>query len=435
MKATFREPSRRAFLAGVSAVGGLAGLDSHFPAIAAAAKAAKTVASSAAPEIKTIKSGCAICPNFCGIEATVVNGVVRTIYPDAARAEFYNHGICPKGASGMYNTYDPYRLKKPLKRTNPKKGANEDPKWVEISWDEAFATIAARLQKIKSEDPRKLIWQHGQGKYLIQEQCCKAFTEAFGTPNMIHRTTLCEAARHVADDLLFGSNGIIPDLANAKLLLNFGANYFEGEQTSRWLDYTATMGREKSGLKIIVVEPRLSHAAAKADEWVPVRPGKDVVVLLAMARTMIEAGTIDEPFLVNYTNACDLVGPDGKVLKSADGKASLVWDTASGSAKAFSADVKPALKGSYTVDGKSCRTAFQVFTDSVKEMTPQAAEEISGVPAATIVRLAQTFAKEARIGETIVIDGQTLRYRPVSIYSLPRPRSEGIRGAELVAPP
>ena len=417
MKGTFMEPSRRAFLAGVGAVGGLAGLDSHFPAIAAAAKAAKGVATAVAPEIKTIKSGCAICPNFCGIEATVVNGVVRTIYPDPARAEFYNHGICPKGASGMYNMYDPYRLKKPLKRTNAKKGANEDPKWVEISWDEAFSTIAARLQKIKSEDPRKLIWQHGQGKYLIQEQCCKAFTEAFGTPNMVHRTTLCEAARHVADDLVFGSNGIIPDLANAKLLLNFGANYFEGEQTSRWLDYTATMGREKSGLKIIVVEPRLSHAAAKADEWVPVRPGKDVVVLLAMARTMIEAGTIDEPFLVNYTNACDLVGPDGKVLKSPDGKASLVWDTTSGSAKPFTADVKPALKGSYTVDGKSCRTAFQVFADSVQGMTPQAAEEISGVPAATIVRLAQTFAKEARIGETTVIDGQTLRYRPVSIYS------------------
>ena len=75
-----------------------------------------------------MKSGCAICPNFCGIDATVVNGIVRTIYPDAARADFYNHGICPKGASGMFNTYDPYRLKKPLKRTNPKKGRDEDPK-------------------------------------------------------------------------------------------------------------------------------------------------------------------------------------------------------------------------------------------------------------------------------------------------------------------
>jgi anaerobic selenocysteine-containing dehydrogenase len=417
MTAHFKGPSRRAILAGIGAAGGLAGVDSYFPAIAAAAKAAKSAASAAAPAIQRLKSNCAICPNFCGIEATVVNGIVRTIYPDAARADFYNHGICPKGASGMYNMYDPYRLKKPLKRTNPKKGPNENPKWVEITWDEAFSIVAGRLKKVKAEDPRKLIWQHGQGKYLIQEQCCKAFTEAFGTPNMVHRTTTCEAARHVADDLAFGSNGIIPDLGYSKLLLNFGANYFEGEQTSRWLDYTATMGREKNGLKTIVVEPRLSVCAAKADEWVPVRPGKDLAVLLGMAREMIAAGTIDEPFLVNYTNAADLVGADGKVLKSADGKASLVWDTATQSAKPFTADVKPALKGSYTVDGNSVRTALQVFADSVEAMTPQAAEEISGVPAATIVRLAQTFAKEARIGETIVIDGQTLRYRPAVIYS------------------
>src|SRR5512140_3230266 len=119
-------------------------------AIAAAAGKAKPskkgAALAAGPlEGRHVKSGCAICPNFCGIDATVVNGIVRTIYPDAARAEFYNHGICPKGASGMYNTYDPYRLKKPLKRTNPKKGPNEDPGWVEISWEEAFTTVSGRL--------------------------------------------------------------------------------------------------------------------------------------------------------------------------------------------------------------------------------------------------------------------------------------------------
>jgi anaerobic selenocysteine-containing dehydrogenase len=409
-------PSRRAVLKIIGAAGGLAGLDTQFPAIAAAVQAAQTLGQSAALEIKRIKSGCAICPNFCGIEATLVNGVIRTIYPDPARAEFYNHGICPKGASGMYNIYDPYRLKKPLKRTNPQKGPDQDPKWVEISWEEAFSTITARLGKIKSEDPRKLVWQHGQGKYLIQEQYAEAFTKAFGTPNMVHRTTACEAARHVADELTWAGAGITPDLKHTKLLLNFGANYHEGEQTSRWLDWQTVMSREK-GLKTIVVEPRLSGCAAKADEWVPVRPGKDVVMLLAMVNVLIKAGTIDEAFLVNYTNAPDLVGDDGKILKSAEGKTSLVWDTATNSAKPFTTEVKPALKGSYTVDGKRYRTSFQVLAESVQEITPQSAQEICGVPAATIVRLAQTFAREAHIGETIVMDGETLRYRPVALYT------------------
>ncbi len=411
------ELSRRGFLKSVGAAGGVAAAGVSLEVIAQATKKAKAPAKARKLEVKHFKSGCAICPNFCGIDATVVNGVVRTIYPDAARAEYYNHGICPKGASGMYNTYDPYRLKKPLKRSNPNKGRDEDPRWVEISWDEAFKEISERLAKIHADNPSKLVWQHGQGKYLIQEQYCAAFTKAFGTPNMVHRTTACESARHVADELTWANAGILPDLRYSKLLLNFGANYHEGEQASRWLDWQTVMGREQNAMKVVVVEPRLSGCAAKADEWVPVRPGKDVVMLLAMAKVLIDANTIDEPFLVEFTNAPQLVDAAGIILKDKDGKTPLVWDTATASAKPYVAGVKPALKGSYTVDGKPMRTAFQVLADSLKDITPQYAEEVAGVPAATIVRLAQTFAKEARIGETIVIDGQTLRYRPAVLYT------------------
>jgi len=415
------ELGRRSFLKGMGAVGGVTASGAGWQVAQAAQEAAKAASKSAAPaakapDVKKIKSGCAICPNFCGIEATVVNGVIRTIQPDVARADYYNHGICPKGASGMFNTYDPYRLKKPLKRTNPKKGRNEDPKWVEISWDEAFSIVTERLAKIKADNPAKLIWQHGQGKYLIQEQYCTAFTKAFGTPNMVHRTTACEAARHVADELTWASANILPDLKYTNLLLNFGANYHEGEQTSRWLDWQTVQSRER-GMKVVVVEPRLSGCAAKADEWVPVRPAKDVVMILAMAKVLIDAGTIDEPFLVEFTNSPQLVGADGLILKDADGKTPLVWDTVTGAAKPYLAGVKPALKGAYTVEGKPVRTAFQVLADSVKDITPQYAEEVADVPAATIVRLAQMFAKEARIGEFIEIEGLKLRYRPAVLYS------------------
>jgi molybdopterin-containing oxidoreductase family molybdopterin binding subunit len=411
---------RRGFIQGIGAVGGVLAGGFGVDAIAQAATGAKAKgamkAGPMAPVIRRVKSGCAICPNFCGIEGTVVNGVVRTIYPDTARAEFYNHGICPKGASGMYNTYDAYRLKKPLKRTNPNKGRNEDPKWVEISWDEAFGIVAGRLAKIKAEDPRKLVWQHGQGKYLIGENYAVAFTKAFGTPNMVHRTTTCEAARHVADELTWAGSGILPDLKHAKYFLNFGSSYFEGEQASRWMDWQAAQSIDK-GLKTVVIEPRLSHNAAKADEWVPVRPGKDVAIMLAMAKVMIDAGTIDESFLVEFTNAPQLVNEAGTILLDKDGKTPLVWDGGSGSAKPYVEGVKPVLKGNFTVDGKPVRTAFQVLVDSLKDITPEAAEAIADVPAATIMRLAQTFAKEARIGEFITLDGQKLRYRPAVLYT------------------
>ncbi|HJW23652.1 MAG TPA: molybdopterin-dependent oxidoreductase [Rhodocyclaceae bacterium] len=412
--------TRRGFIKGAGALGSVAGMGISLDLVAMAAQAAQNgkAPRAAAPlEVRKVKSGCGICPNFCGIEGTVVGGIVRTLYPDPARAEFYNHGMCPKGVSGMFNTYDPYRLKKPLKRTNPKKGAGEDPRWVEISWDEAFDTVAARLAKIRAQDPRKLIWQHGQGKYLVGENYCAAWTKAFGTPNMVHRTTACEAARHVADELTWAGGGILPDLKHSKFLLNFGANYYEGEQASRWLDWQTAQGIAANGLKTVVVEPRLSGVAGKADEWVPVRPGKDVVMILAMAKVLIDAGTIDEPFLTEYTNATSLVDEAGVVLKDKDGKTPLVWDTVSGSARPYAAGVKPALKGSYTVDGKAVRTAFQVLADGVRDITPEYAQEIADVPAETIVRLARTFAKEARIGETIEIEGQKLRYRPAVLYT------------------
>jgi len=405
--------TRRAFIQNSGIVAGLATVGGNLPLIAKAAAAAK--GRGAAAPASYVKSTCVHCVQFCGISVKMENGIIRTIYPDEARGDYFNKGICPKGVSGGFNTYNPYRLKAPMKRTNPNKGVNEDPRWVEISWDEAFDTIAARLDKIRKEDPRKLIWQHGHGKYLIGDQFPKAFAKAFGTPNLVHRTTVCEAARHVADEVTWGYHGFLPDLEHCNMLLNFGGNYLEGGQWGRWLDHAAADGRER-GLKIVVVEPRLSHCAAKADQWVPIRPGKDPVLMLGMAKVLIDNGLIDEAFLTTYTNAPDLVGEDGNVLHTADGKP-LVWDAKSNKARPYTKGVEPALRGAYTVNGKPCKTAFQVFAESLKDMTPAYVEEVADVPAATVERLARDFGKAAMIGATVTLDGHVLRHRPVAIHT------------------
>jgi anaerobic selenocysteine-containing dehydrogenase len=405
--------SRRTFLKGSGAIAAIAAAGVDLSSIAEAATEAK--AGSASLGTQYVKSTCVHCVNFCGIEVKVENGVIRTVDPDKARADYYNVGLCPKGAAGVFNTYNPYRIKTPLKRTNPEKGPEVDPKWVEISWDEAFDTIAEKLKKIKAEDPRKLIWQHGHGKYLIGDQFPKAFAQAFGTPNLVHRTTTCEAARHVADEITWGYHGFLPDLDHCNLLLNFGGNYCEGEQWSRWLDHAAADAQER-GMRSVVIEPRVSHTAAKADEWVPVRPGKDAVLLLGMAKVLIDDGLIDEAFLTTYTNAPQLVAADGTVLRDEAGEP-IVFDSASNTAKAYGDGDVPALSGAYTVDGKEYKTAFQLFVDSLAEITPAYVEEIAGVPAATVERLARELGREAMIGATVVIDGHTLRYRPVALHT------------------
>jgi anaerobic selenocysteine-containing dehydrogenase len=366
-------------------------------------------------QVDFIKSTCVHCVNFCGIKIKVVDNVIRAVYPDEDRAEFYNWGICPKGVSGVFNTYNPYRIKAPLKRSNPNKGPSEDPQWVEISWEEAFTTIATKMATIRTDDPRKFIWQHAHGKYLIGDKFPKAFAKAYGTPNLVHRTTVCEAARHVADEITWGYHGHLPDLEYSDLLLNFGANYFEAEQWARWLDHTVTDAQER-GLRLVVIEPRLSNLAGKADEWVPMRPGKDVVFLLAMANVLIENNYVDEDFLIEYTNAPFLVGADGKILVDDEGNP-FVWDTSTLSATLRADAVGPALTGSYEVDAQTYRTAFQVFSDNVQETTPAFAAAICGVSAETITRIALEFGQKARIGSTIILDGETLRHRPVAIHT------------------
>ncbi|NIW85382.1 MAG: molybdopterin-dependent oxidoreductase [Gammaproteobacteria bacterium] len=385
--------------------------------IAATARSAKAAtAEQPAGEVTTryVKSTCCHCVNFCGIEVKLENDVIRAVYPDKQRAAYYNVGICPKGVSGVFNTYNPHRVKKPLKRTNPKKGMDQDPGWVEISWEEAFENIAERLKSIRERDPRLLVWQHGHGKYLIGDKFPKAFVKAFGTPNLVHRTTTCEAARHVADEITWGYHGFLPDLKHCNLLLNFGANYYEGEQFSRWLDH-ATVDAQERGMKVVVIEPRQSHCAAKADQWIPIRPGTDVVLLLGMAKLLIDAGTIDETFLTGYTNATHLVRDDGFFARDAEGR-ELVWDTVSGTARPFGEDVIPALRGEYEAGGR-VRTAFEVFVESLGGITPDYVEEVTGIPVGTVEELTAELGRQARIGATVTLDGHTLRYRPVAAHT------------------
>jgi len=405
--------NRRSFLKGSGALAGAACVGVPLPVIAAAASAA-TEKTAADGGVKYVNTTCVHCVNFCGQRIKVEDGVIRVVYPNPDIAEYYNHGICPKGGAGPFNTYNPYRIKAPLRRTNPKKGPHEDPGWKEISWDEALTEIADKLKTIKADDPRKLVWHHGHGKYLIGDQFPKAWCAAFGTPNVVHRTTTCEAARHVADELTWGYHGFLPDLEHTNLLLNFGASFYEAEQWARWLDH-ASIDAMARGMKMVSIEPRLSQTGAKAAQWIPIRPGTDAAMLLAMAKVLNDEGLIDEEFLQTYTNAPQLVASDGHILTDDASGEPLVWDTVTSKATPLVDGVVPALKGTY---GKSqARTAYQVLIDSLAEATPEHAEQLTGVSAAAIRDLAIEFGRAAMIGSTTVIDGHKIRYRPVAIHT------------------
>jgi len=97
-----------------------------------------------------------MCYNMCGILVRRKDGLAVEIKGNPEHPN--NKGkVCGKAFAGLMSLYSPYRVKTPLKRTNPEKGIGVDPSWKQISWDEALDSVAERLRKIRADDPRKLI--------------------------------------------------------------------------------------------------------------------------------------------------------------------------------------------------------------------------------------------------------------------------------------
>ena len=128
-----------------------------------------------------IPSSCAFCYGSCSIKVHRVDGVIVKIEgnPESAIGK---GRMCAKGVSGLMIHYDPNRLTKPLRRTNPKKGIGIDPGWKEISWEEAMDEIVGHLKRIRAEDPRKLVIQRTT-TVTANKIPFQAFAFGFGTPN------------------------------------------------------------------------------------------------------------------------------------------------------------------------------------------------------------------------------------------------------------
>ncbi len=425
--------SRRQFLKATAATATAAALgDRLFGGPTRTLVASAAPASQAAEDV-WIRTSCFHCSATCGIMGHRVNGVVVKI--EGQPGHPINEGrACARGNANIFRLYNPYRAKKPVKRTNPTRAhlnpqtgqwEIDDPKWVEISWDEALNTVAQKLKAIKADNPNKFTQCDG---WLIKEnEAISQFPRAFGTINKItgFGGSQCGAAMHLQSFLLHQTS----TLANDDDLCNFrigtevigGSMNKSGVQEARiWVD-----GKKRKA-KSIVLDPRYSINAMKADEWLPIRPGADSAVSLSMINVIMnELKVWDADFLKKRTNAPYLIGPEGNYVRAKEplvddpvrkGKwgPPLMWDPKDNKAKPWNDKTFKdyALEGEYDVNGVKAKPAFQVMKDLVKQYTPEWAEKISDIPAATIRRLAKEFTDAAQIGSTIVIDGATLPYRP-----------------------
>jgi anaerobic selenocysteine-containing dehydrogenase len=364
-----------------------------------------------------IPSVCKMCGNGCGILIHRVGGVVVKIEGNPNNP--HNFGkLCAKGHSAIMALYDPNRLRRCLRRTNPRKGPGQDPDWKEVSWEEAVEEVASRLRKIRAEDPRRLMFVNGIAEIEMSRLVGSAFAEAFGTPN--YTTGVFFGTHTRVSYLNTGSMHTEPDLDHCRLLILFGSQKgsISGHDTMKSAIGMAR-ARER-GMKVVVFDPVCSPTASKADEWVPLIPGTDGAVALAMLHVLLnEIGIMDQLFLARQTNAPYLVGPSGRYVRHAESGKPLVWDLRARQAKAYDdpSVVQPALAGEFQIGSETCRPALELLRAHIAQFAPERVEKISTVPANTLRRLAQEFGTTAQIRSRIEIDGVSLPFRPVCAFA------------------
>jgi molybdopterin-containing oxidoreductase family molybdopterin binding subunit len=346
-----------------------------------------------------------------------VNGVIVKLEGNPQSA-IGKGRLCGKGVSGLMTHYDPYRVRVPLRRTNPVKGIGVDPGWKEISWDEALDEVAERLRKLRQDDPRKLFIQRTT-TVTSSRTPMQVFAAAFGTPNRssagggLH----CGNGAHLISGIMHASWSVVPDFQYCNYAVYFGASKGHAAGHASCSNMGMAADARARGMKMVVVDPMCNFAAAKATEWVPLRVGTDAALALAMCHVMVnELGIYDAPYLRAKTNAPYLIGPDKLYMRDRESGQPLVWDLQAQRAVAYDATASEnmALEGSFEVAGSQCEPAFQRLKKHLKRYTPERAASITTLPAKTIRRLGTEFATEARVGSTIVIDGVTVPYRPVA---------------------
>jgi anaerobic selenocysteine-containing dehydrogenase len=345
-----------------------------------------------------------MCACRCGINVTVEDGEVRFIQGNPQHP--INKGVlCAKGASGIMKQYSPARLSKPLRR---KAGAERGrAEFEEISWEEALSTIVERLRRIRDTDPKKFALYTGRDQ---MQALTGLFAKQFGTPNYAAHGGFCSV--NMAAGLIYTIGGSFwefggPDLERSRLFVMLGT---AEDHHSNPLKIGLAKFKRNGG-KFIAINPVRTGYAAIADEWLPIRPGTDGALLLAVIREIIELGLYDREFLLDYTNSPDLVDADpdsdthGLFLRSAaefepsciEPENKLWWDrNANQAVNSHSEGADPRLLGEFAFNGRSTKPAFQLLKERVEDYTPEWAAEITGIPAERIRRLAHEMGITAR---------------------------------------
>jgi anaerobic selenocysteine-containing dehydrogenase len=207
--------------------------------------------------------------------------------------------ICAKGQAGVNQVYDPDRILYPLKRI----GKRGEGKWKRISWKEALDEVTAKLKELRDKGkPEEFMFHYGRMKASSSKIIKSYFLPAFGTGTIGNHTSICEGAKWTAQELTWGKHYDVNDVARSNMIINFGSNFFEAHTSHIPLYTRAIESVAKRGVRLVTFDVRLSNTAALSNEWVPIKPGTDGAVALAMANVVMQNNLYDANFINKWTN-------------------------------------------------------------------------------------------------------------------------------------
>ena len=291
---------------------------------------------------------CQLCSTICGIIGHVKEG--RLIKIEGNPNDPNSRGkLCARGQAGLNHLYHPERLLYPLKRV----GRRGEGKWKRITWDQALDEIAVRLKTIRdSGHPENFAFHQGRQR---SKDALKRFLNAFGTSTQLSHRALCSGNRRAANlAYLWESDWDLNDVEHSKYILNFGSNAFEAHQGHVPFANRIQNGRFRNGAKMVTFDVRLSNTAGNSDEWFAPFPGTDGAVALAMSQAILAAGKHDAEFLDQWTTS-----------------------------------------------------SVDELRKHLADSTPEWAEQVSGVPAEDIRRIALEFAEAAPAATTMCNRGSS----------------------------
>ncbi len=254
---------------------------------------------------------CNLCEAMCGLEIQYEGTTVQTIKGDKNDPLSRGH-ICPK-AVGLKDIYeDPDRLKQPVRR--------RENGWEVISWEEAYTEVVENIQRIQHQHGKNAVGAylgnpnaHNVGSILFGRNLLKTLA----SQNIFSATSADQLPHHYVSTLLFGHMMAIPipDIDRTDFFLIIGGNPMVSNGSLMTApDFPKRLRAiQKRGGKVVVIDPRRTETADKADQYIGIKPGHDVLLLLGMLHHLIEKEQVNlrhlEPLIVNLDTIKEIVAP------------------------------------------------------------------------------------------------------------------------------